>query len=297
MRIVFVFLFLSLSIPAQKKPNVLPIPENITEYKNLVYATYGERQMKLDLYVPQSEQKLPLVILIHGGGWANGSKEKFQPFAVSLAKEGFAVANIGYRLSGEAKFPGAVEDTKASIRWARAHADKYNIDSKKIFGVGGSAGGHLISMAALSDEGKYEGKGGNNEVSSKIGPTVILGSGVDQYERVKAMPNRRIPNCVVFLGEFAGNEELYKEASPHYHLSKGDPPIFMLDGEKDKPGERYPAFIKKMNELGIKNHFEVTSVIFSFRSKLRSPEVTKALKFNISRIRDKSSDKRDYLEN
>ena len=236
---------------------LVPLPENIKEFKNIEFARNGDKPVLLDLYQPESDKRLPVIILVHGGGWANGSKDKFTPMAISLAKEGFAVANINYRLSGEAKFPGAVEDTKASIRWVRANAEKYNVNPEKIFGIGGSAGGHLIAMAALTDEGKYEGKGGNNTVSSKIGPIIILGSGVDQYERVKAMPNKKIPNCEVFLGPFEGNEDLYKAASPYYHLTEGDPAIFMLDGEKDNPGGRYPAFIKKLNELGIKNEFGV----------------------------------------
>lgn len=240
-------LFLSLSLFGQ----------TVNEFKDIEYARYGNKAVHLDFYRLKNDKKLPVIILVHGGGWAKGSKESHTPMAKDLAEQGYAVANIHYRLSGEAKFPGAVEDTKASIRWVRANAEKYKLDTNKIFGIGGSAGGHLIAMAALTDEGKYEGKGGNNDYSSKIGPVIILGSGVDQYERVMATPNKRIGNCVTFLGEFKGNEELYKEASPHYHLSKGDPAVFMLDGEKDNPGKRYPAFIKKMNELGIKNHFDI----------------------------------------
>jgi acetyl esterase/lipase len=96
------------------------------------------------------------VIYIHGGGWSgghsrqNGAFEDYPGVLASLAAKGYVVASINYRLSGEAKFPAAEQDVKSAIRWLRTNADHYRIDKTR-FGVwGGSAGGHLTGLAAVS---------------------------------------------------------------------------------------------------------------------------------------------------
>src|SRR5689334_1132269 len=94
----------------QRKP--VPIPETVEKKADVVYATYGARQMHLDLYLPKhSGAPMPAVVYIHGGGWKNGSKDAFARQAVHMATKGFAGACIEYRLSGEAKYPAAIDDS------------------------------------------------------------------------------------------------------------------------------------------------------------------------------------------
>lgn len=257
-RLCIVSLIFCCSLNAQNLKNkTLPIPKDMFSKENIVYANNNGGEMLLDFYRPKNKKTVPVVVLVHGGGWFQGSRKTFQAMAVMLAEKGFAVANIDYRLSGESKFPGAIEDCKAAIRWVRANAKSYNLNSNKIFGIGGSAGGHIIAMSALTDEDVYEGNGGNASYSSKLQAAIILGSGVDQYKRALEAKNNTIRNCVTFFGEFKGNEAIYKEASPINHLTKGDPPIFMLDAELDRPGLRYVDFIEKMNSLNIPNTFDI----------------------------------------
>lgn len=237
---------------SQKNENKrLPVPENVLSIENVVYASNNNQKVLLDFFRPKGNKLVPAIVLLHGGGWSGGSRSSHQGIAVLLAQKGYAVANIDYRLSGEAKFPAAIEDCKAAIRWVNANSEKYHIIQGKIFGIGASAGGHIVSMAALTDVGIYEGTGGNASYSSKLDAIVILGSGVDQYTRVLNAKNQRIESQVNFLGEFKENKALYIEASPITHLSKNDPPVFMLDGEQDKPGERYVDFIEKLKALNI----------------------------------------------
>lgn len=226
--------------------------------RDLVYAKVGDRELKLDL-TRSSELTgpLPCIVTVHGGGWLGGSRKSWEPIATDLATAGFVVANIEYRLAGEAKFPGAVLDCKAAIRWLRANAGKYGINPEKISGVGGSAGGHLIAMTATTvGNPDFQSKGNHPEESDALSSIVIMGSGVDQVTRVLETKAKSIANCVIFFGaEYHENPEIYRQASPITHLSKETPPILMLDGEKDKPGERYVDFRKKLDELGVKNEF------------------------------------------
>lgn len=224
--------------------------------KNIPYATYNERKVELDLYLPKAKGFRPAIILVHGGGWIKGSRAGFATMAKDLAMHGYVVANIEYRLAGEAKFPGAVSDVKAAIRWMRANAKKYRVDDNKIAGIGGSAGGHLVAMAATTP-GQFEGTGGNKNQSSELNASIVMGAGVDQVTRLKNNNGKEIQNCVLFFGaKFTDNPEIYKTASPITHVNKAMSPILFLDGTKDRPGQRYVDMQKKLDTLGVKHDFK-----------------------------------------
>lgn len=125
------------------------------EYANLV----GYRPLQLDLYLHTdraSAAPRPLVVWIHGGGWNRGDGRGSGAFAnypavlAMLAARGYVVASVDYRLSGEAPFPAQIQDVKAAIRFLRDHAADYGIDPARVMLWGGSAGGHLASLAATS---------------------------------------------------------------------------------------------------------------------------------------------------
>jgi para-nitrobenzyl esterase len=125
---------------------------------DLVYSVQpGFRPLRLDLYVPPGAPgSHPLVVFIHGGGWVSGHTrhsgafEDWPGVLASLAAKGYVVASVEYRLSGEARFPAAIQDIKAAIRWLRAHASRFGIDRQRAVVWGGSAGGQLAALAATS---------------------------------------------------------------------------------------------------------------------------------------------------
>ena len=97
------------------------LPSGIEVIRDITYATYGDRSLLLDLYLPDEKgsDPLPVIIVIRGGDWRRGGKDGFGPMSAALAKRGLAAACIEYRASGEDIFPAAVEDTKAAVRWLR----------------------------------------------------------------------------------------------------------------------------------------------------------------------------------
>lgn len=151
------------------------------------YVENGHERQKLDLYLPAGGStsatadtaKYPLIIWVHGGGWAAGSKDRCP--AQRLTAQGFAVASINYRLSSHAIFPAQIEDCKAAVRWLRANAAKYQLDPDR-FGVwGSSAGGHLVALMGTTGNAKQYDVGPNLQVSSAVqavcdfyGPTDFL---------------------------------------------------------------------------------------------------------------------------
>jgi acetyl esterase/lipase len=118
---------------------------------DVAYATLSETQ-RLDLYVPEGEGPFPVIVSIHGGGFMMGDKADSMGTAGfdQLLAEGYAVAAVNYRLSGEATFPAAVEDVKTAVRWLRANAGEYNLNPDAIAAWGASAGGNLAAMLGTS---------------------------------------------------------------------------------------------------------------------------------------------------
>ena len=223
------------------------------------YAKFGAREVHLDCFRIDDEEVRPGIVLIHGGGWIGGSRKAFGQTAQDLARLGYVVANVDYRLATEAKFPGAVLDCKAAVRWMRSNAKKLGVDPDRIAAIGGSAGGHLAAMAATtSGDSDFTDEENYPDESDALQAVVIMGSGVDQVARVKESKSGSIKNCVIFFGgEYSEVPEVYAHGSPITHLSKNTPPILMLDGGKDKPGERYGAFREKLDRLGVRNDFQM----------------------------------------
>ena len=125
----------------------LTTPEDVQRFDNIVYGTAAPKMQVLDVYRPKHiSGKLPVIVSVHGGGWVYGDKERYQYYCMSLAQRGFAVVNFTYRLAPEHLFPAHLEDTTAAFCWTVAHAEEYGFDTERVFGVGDSAGAHLLGL-------------------------------------------------------------------------------------------------------------------------------------------------------
>ena len=132
-------------------------PKGVKAYRDVIYQQLpGYTPQVVDIYVPATKGPHPLVLYIHGGGWTgghtrhSGALANFPAVLASLAAEGFTVASLEYRLSGEAKFPAQLQDAKASLRFLGDNAARYRIDPSRVGIWGGSAGGHLTALTALT---------------------------------------------------------------------------------------------------------------------------------------------------
>ncbi len=137
------------------------------DVKTVAYSSPGGKDLLLDLYLPQGlGRKLPVIVFLHGGGWSGGTRTTGPDFKRFFAQNGFAMASIDYRLTPSITFPSNVEDVKTAIRWLRANANTYNLDSQRIGIWGTSAGATLGCVAALSPSGMFEGEGNLDQSSS-----------------------------------------------------------------------------------------------------------------------------------
>jgi acetyl esterase/lipase len=192
----------------------------------------GYRPLELDLYLPEAAGPVPVIVHVHGGGWRRGSRR--HPLAVlgadfydRLAAQGFAVAAIDYRLSGEARFPAPLDDVRAAVGWVGDHGASYGLDAGRVFGWGDSAGGHLALLAALTGA-KVHGVVAWFPVTDLAGlPSDIAAAGGVPD------PGPDSREALLLGAPAAAVPDLAREASPVAHASAAAPPVLLVHGAAD----------------------------------------------------------------
>jgi acetyl esterase/lipase len=216
------------------------IPPGSRAIKNVQYDP-GRRADLLNLYVPPAHAPLPLIVWVHGGAWKTGNGTRDRSPAMWLLYHGYAVANVDYRLTQEAKFPAQIEDCRAAICWLRAHAQEYQIDPNRIGVFGDSAGGHLVAL--LGTEGKNTdwddavAPGFSSEVQAVCdwyGPTDFTQMISDpNAARHPALDAPGAPLNDLLGGTVRQQLALAKAASPALFAAPGDPPFLIFHGDAD----------------------------------------------------------------
>ena len=235
------------------------LPKSVREIKNIVYVRYGKRALQLDLYLPKNAraQAYPAVILVHGGGWRAGYRSNFTPFAVALAERGYVAATISYRLSPEAKYPAAIHDVKAAVRWLRSNARQYQVNPDQIALAGGSAGGQIAALAGVTNGIETFDPGASYSAVSSDVQAIINIDGLSDFTstavRFYEDDPRKNPSAAGawFGGRYAEKTHLWHEASPVNYLSKNTPPILFLISAQERFSLGYKAMIEKMKPLAI----------------------------------------------
>ncbi|MBI2421272.1 MAG: alpha/beta hydrolase [Candidatus Hydrogenedentes bacterium] len=229
-------------------------PDSVAITKDLVYASPDGQDLKLDLFEPKdAKQARPLLLFIHGGGWKKGKKEDYIYYNLKFAELGYVTASMQYRLAPDHHFPKALQDVRCALAYLRTHAAEHHIDATKIAVLGGSAGGHLSLMAGYATDPALSCPGAAPEVS---GPVQAV---VNFYGVVDCTPEyaREAGEVTGFLGTtWAENPEIFKQASPIFHLAKGAPPTLTFHGTIDElvPIEQADQLHKKLDELGVPNY-------------------------------------------
>lgn len=206
---------------------------DVRHIPDLVYGEVpGFRPLELDLYLPGDGGPAPVIVHVHGGGWRRGSRRHTLPalgpdFYQRLAGQGFAVAAVDYRLSGEARYPGAVEDVRTAVGWARDNAASYGLDASRVFAWGDSAGGHLALMAALT--------GAKVQAVVAWFPVTDLAGLLADVAAAGGTPDLGPDSReALFLGAPAASvPDLAREASPVTYARAGAPPVLLMHGAAD----------------------------------------------------------------
>ena len=216
----------------------------VTSHLGIEYAQIpGFRPLELDLYLTASPAgPVPVVVHVHGGGWRRGSRRHPLPalgdgFYQGLAASGIAVAAVDYRLSGEARYPAAVDDVRAAVAWARSALPGYGVTPGPLVLWGDSAGGHLALLTALTGTGLT----GTQLDNTGLDNTGLGNTGVDgvvawfPVTDLTAMPGDD-PGTreALFLGAPPSRvPDLARAASPITHVHAGAPPVLLMHGDSD----------------------------------------------------------------
>lgn len=243
---------LSTAAFAQRVTTPAEPPATLKAEFNLVYGKTPEQELKLDIYRPKGDAILPACVLVHGGGWTGGDKERFRALGFALAETGYVVANVEYRLAGVAKYPAAVQDCSLAVRWVRANATRFGLDPQRIGAWGGSAGGHLVGLLAAAPDRFLTSD--LKETSAAVQATCIMAGPTDLTNATFVESLRKAKeksNSYTWFGRLYDDApDLYREASPLTHFSKTTGPILFLTGDLDNPA-RDQAAIGKLKSLGV----------------------------------------------
>jgi acetyl esterase len=226
--------------------------------KDVEYDRINGVSLLLDLHLPDGAGPFPAAILVHGGGFDEGSKStNVRPLFPVLADAGFAWFSIDYRLAPAARFPEAFADVQTAIRWVKKYAATYHVDPAKIVLIGESAGGFLVNYA-----------GTHMTPDTRVAAVVDMYGPVD-YEKM-ALERRDHPERfnmtsinrhaahgggIHFFGadalDDAGRAKV-RAASPIHAVSKGMPPFLCIHGTKDDqvPYDQSPAMCDAMRKVG-----------------------------------------------
>lgn len=207
-----------------------------------------DRKEKLDLYLPSEPMagKLsPALVWIHGGGWLNGTKGEARAKNIcgTLAEAGYVAVSIDYRLGKDA-WPTNLYDGKNAVRFLRANAAKYRIDPNRIAVAGGSAGGHLALMVALTaGEQDLEPAGAQTPypgipsdvrcVVNFYGITNLLTHGQTDAEGNPTATRKLMGKTLKCFGAASDDADVLRVASPVAHVTKSSPPMLTFHGRAD----------------------------------------------------------------
>ena len=222
------------------------VPPGVTFHRDLTYVRHGRRALQLDLYLPQAEHghSIPIVLLVHGGGWRTGERKNLAALAVRLARRGYASATVSYRLSGEARYPGAVDDVRAALRWVREHAHHYRLDPGRVVLAGGSAGGQIASLVGVS--------AASGEVAAIVnidGLSDFTSAVARKYEDDPA----KKPSAAGawFGGTYAEQGALWRHASPIFYVNRATPPMLFIGSGQARFSVGRDDMVERLTKNGV----------------------------------------------
>jgi acetyl esterase/lipase len=235
----------------------LPFPmrrRGVERVRDVVYARTAGLDLMLDVYRdPGRSSGCPVLLQVHGGAWVLGSKnEQGLPLMGQLASHGWVCVAADYRLSPGATFPEHLIDLKRAIAWIRRHIADFGGDPSLLVVTGGSAGGHLASLLALTPN-QPEYQPGFEDVDTSVRACVSFYGVYDFTNRFGVWRHgglRRLLERQVMKASLAEAPEAYEHASPMSCVHPGAPPFFVVHGTRDTlvPVEEARRFVHLLRD-------------------------------------------------
>lgn len=273
MRKFLFILFMGIGLSAMAQPQGFQMPQTKATYPDVNYAGDDLEAHRMDIYLPEKGgPKFKVIVAIYGSAWyANNAKGMtYMSLGRPLTDAGFAVVCINHRSSGDAKFPAQIQDVKAAIRFLRANADKYKLDTSFVGITGFSSGGHLSAMAGVTNGRKQctEGQttidvegtvGGNTGFSSSVDAVVDWFGPVDMahMENCVTVKDANSPEAALIGGAPAQNPDMVALVSPISYVTASCPRFLLFHGDADNvvPHCQSVYFSEKLKDYGCLEDF------------------------------------------
>jgi acetyl esterase/lipase len=244
---------------------------------NLIYNQVDATELKLDLVCPaKGDGPFPAVVVIHGGAWRMGQKSLMRGMLMQFARRGYAAIAPQYRFCPKDTFPAQVHDVKAAVRWLKAHAVEYRVDTAHIGAVGFSAGGHLALMLGVTGpqdglEGPAPPGSPDTQIQAVVnyfGPTDLTAT---DFPAITQSWNRD------FLGGTPeAKPEIAARASPVTYVTRDDAPMLTFQGTSDQfvPASQAVKLAEAQTQAGVPGHIEL---LIGARHGFDTPELDRTL--------------------
>jgi len=195
----------------------------------------------------------PVLLQIHGGGWVISNKnQQGKPIMLHFASRGWVCFAPNYRLSPRSTWPDEIVDVKRAIAWIKDHAHEYGADPSFIVITGGSAGGHLAALAAVTPNDPAF-QPGFEDADTRVQAAAPY-YGVYDFADTSSVQSRLLIKFLeraVFKKRFRDHREDFEAASPIRRVSSDDPPFFVIHGHHDSlvPVKTARRFVQKLREV------------------------------------------------
>jgi len=265
---------------AQDKLLIVNESVNSKNWKDLNYAGDSMNYHNLDIYLPQVEKpNYPLVIVIYGSAWfSNNSKgTDLKTIGKALLDAGFAIVMPNHRSSRDAKFPAQINDIKAVVRYIRANAAQYQIDTSFIGITGSSSGGHLSALTATSrNVNKFTIGSATADIEGEVGLYTNFSSSVDAVVdwfgptdflvmdscgSTMSHNGPNSPESSLVGGPIQDNKDKVALANPITYVDASDPPFLIFHGDKDPlvPYCNSELLNTALQKAGVSSRFDLIS--------------------------------------
>ena len=239
------------------RQRMLPLPvydPRVEVIRNIVFHRAGGVNLKLDIHRPRVRKgPCPTILHVHGGAWMVGSKDdQGKPLAYRMAAHGWVVISANYRLSPRFAWPDHIVDVKAAIKWIKEHGEEYGADPEFIAITGGSAGGHLSALAALTpNDPDYQ--PGFEDADTTVQACVPFYGVYDFTDRRghwKRSLLRPMLEHRIVKRRIREAKEVFEKASPMSRINPDAPPFFVVHGTRDSlvPVQEARVFVELLRE-------------------------------------------------
>ncbi len=235
-RVIKIPLLAALAVCAVMPMSVAVAAQEATVMKDISYVKKGGERQQLDIYLPKgykkSEKPLPVLVFLHGGYWEFGDKTHVAAHAKLAAQYGYAAAAVNYRFVPDNPMPAQIQDAKAAIRWLRANAKKYNMDTERFGAWGYSAGAHLTALLCTMTTREFD-VGEHLDQPSTVCAGVVVAGPTDFEAFVAEDPSIEAECEKVFGGTRETKLAMIRKMGPVNHVTKDSSPMLILHVEDD----------------------------------------------------------------